>query len=481
MTKFEFAIENIKGVTYSTEFYNKIYLVGGCIRDELLNIPIKDIDIMVDMPDGGVKLAEYLLSSLPDNFSNLVIYERFGTAKITFMFGHDNECEIEFVAPRTEIYDASSRKPIKVEYCDLKTDALRRDFTINALYKNIHTDEIIDPTERGLSDLKKMILVTPTLADIDFFDDPLRMLRAVRFSVQKGFSISDDISRACISNAWRLKNISTERIHDEFIKIMMSDNPKRGIILLHEYNLLKYMFSSNVKYLDEMFGFDQRNEHHFETLDGHILSVLDGVVKSNKNASLILRLSALLHDIGKLKCYELKEDEIHYRYHGHEHVSGELAYIILKDLKFSNDICNSVKFICERHMLLKQFTDGNGHLKISSKSARKIIRKCENYLDEILQLIDADNKAHEVKSSNRLWYQIDDFRELIPSLYDKSIIDKKDINKCPVNGNDIMEHFNINPGPLVKKYLEIAIDIFDDDPNYSKNDIINILKSMNIN
>lgn len=477
MTKFELAIKNIEGATYATEFYNKIYLVGGCVRDELLNIPIKDIDIMVDIPDGGIKLANYLLSVLPDNFTNLVIYERYGTAKITFMHKTENECEIEFVAPRTELYDEASRKPIKVEYCDLKTDALRRDFTVNALYKNIHNNEIIDPTERGVQDIKNMMLITPTSADIDFFDDPLRMLRAVRFSVQKGFKISEEISRACISNAWRLRRISAERIHDEFVKIMMSNKPKDGIILLHEFGLLKFMFSPELTFLDDMFGFDQRNEHHFETLDGHILSVLDGVIKSNSNASLILRLSALLHDIGKLKCYELKEDGIHYRYHGHEIVSGELAYQILKDLKFSNEICDSVKFICERHMLLKQFTDGEGHLKITNKSARKILRKCGDYIDEILQLMDADNKAHEVESSNRLWHQIDDFRALIPSLYNITTVDNTSVLKCPVNGNDVMSVFNISPGPEVKKYLEIATDIYDGDPQLTKDEILNLLKN----
>lgn len=472
MTKFEFAIKSIEYSTYSTEFYNKIYLVGGCVRDELLNIPIKDIDIMVDMPNGGIKLANYLLNFHPNSFCDLVIYERFGTAKITFMKGNENECDIEFVAPRTELYDEKSRKPIKVEYCDLKTDALRRDFNVNALYKNIHSGEIIDPTERGIQDLHNMQLNTPTSADIDFFDDPLRMLRAVRFSVQKQFKISDEIEIACKKNAWRLKNISKERIHDEFVKIMMTANAKDGIIMLHEFNLLKYMFSEDLTYLNDMFGFDQRNEHHFETLDGHILSVLDCVIKSNSNASLTLRLSALLHDIGKLKCYELKEDGIHYRYYGHEIVSGKLAYQILKDLKFSNEICDSVKFICERHMLLKQFTDGEGHLKITDKSARKILRKCGDYIDDILQLMDADNKSHEVKSSNRLWYQIDEFRALIPKLYIKSITDKSDVSKCPVNGHDIMTEFDVQPGPEVKKYLEIAIDIFDEDPSLSKEEII---------
>lgn len=481
MTKFEFAIKNIEGATYSTEFYNNVYLVGGCVRDELLNIPIKDIDIMVDVPDGGIKLANYLLSALPNNFSDLVIYERFGTAKITFMKGYENECEVEFVAPRTELYDEESRKPIKVEYCDLKTDALRRDFTVNALYKNIHSNEIIDPTGRGISDINNMFLQTPTSADIDFFDDPLRMLRAIRFSVQKNFKISDEIKVALISNAWRLESISKERIHDEFIKIIMTPNASYGISLLNKYGLLEFMVSPEYRFICDMFGFDQRNIHHNETLDAHILSVLDNIIKENPNASLILRLSAFFHDIGKLKCYELKDDGIHYCYHGHEIVSGEIAYNVLKDLKFSNEICDAVKFICERHMLLKQFNDDNGHLKITKKSARKILRKCDGHLDDILQLMDADNKAHADEASNRLWYQIDDFRTLIPELYINYTSDKKDVLKCPVNGNDVMFEFDVKPGPKVKELLEIATDIYDEDPTRTKEDIIKIMKNKYLN
>ena len=363
-----------------------------------------------------------------------------------------------------------------MDFCDIKTDALRRDFTVNALYKNIHCSNIIDPTERGLTDLHNMQLNTPTSADIDFFDDPLRMLRAIRFSVQKNFNLSDEIIQACKQSAWRLENISKERIHDEFIKIIMTDNASNGIVMLYNYGLLKYMTSPDKRFIVDMFGFNQRNEHHNETLDKHVLSVLNGVVKKNKDASLVLRLSALLHDVGKTQCYELKEDGVHYRYHGHEIISGQLAYEILKDLKFSNEICDSVKFICERHMLLKQFNDNNGHLKITKKSARKIVRKCGEHINDILQLMDADNKSHEIESANRLWYQIDEFKELIPTLYTVEFNDKINVTRCPVNGNDIMKLFNITPGPKVKEYLEIATDIYDEFPELTKEEILTKIK-----
>ena len=486
MTKFEFAINSIKNATLSTKFFNKIYLVGGCVRDELLGLSIKDIDIMVDIDGGGCEIAYYLVNEHPNMFSYPIIYQRYGTARVTFMRGTEHECEIEFVAPRTELYDSTSRKPIKVEFADIKTDALRRDFTVNALYKNIHTNEILDPTGDGINAIKARKLQTPTDPEITFYDDPLRMLRAVRFECQKNFYMTADVFKAIKNNSYRLsvndnasgKPISMERINDEFTKIIMSTQAVNGIIALHNLGCFKYMIKD--QHINNMFGFDQRNEHHNETLDSHTLLVLNRIIKNNPNASLELRLAGFLHDIGKLDCYQIKPDGIHYSYHGHEIVSGKIAYDILKEFKYSNDICDKVKFIIERHMILKQFNDGNGHLKITNKSARKILRKCGNCLDEILQLMDADNKSHAQESSNRLWHQIDDFRALIPSLFIEYSSDENNSSNCPkmpVDGNDIMKLFNISPGPLVKKYLNIAQDIFDEDPSKSKNDILNILKT----
>jgi tRNA nucleotidyltransferase/poly(A) polymerase len=483
MTKFDLALKTIRDCTIHTEYLHKVYLVGGCVRDKLLDISIKDVDIMVDMPNGGIKLATYLTETFSDVFSNMVIFERFGTAKITFMDKTDNMCDIEFVAPRTEVYESDSRKPINVEYCDLKTDALRRDFTVNALYVNIHTQELVDLVG-GEKDLAHSLLDTPTDPQLTFYDDPLRMLRAIRFAVQKNFILSDRVIDAIKSNAYRLSSsdnaikspISKERIQDELVKMIMTPRAVDAIKMLYEFGCLKYITTD--QHLHNMFGFDQRNEHHNETLDNHILSVLNGVIIAG-NATLEVRLAALLHDIGKLDCYELKEDGVHYRYHGHEFVSGDIAYNILKELKFSNEVCDSVKFMVERHMLLKQFNDDSGHLKITKKSARKVVRKCGDYLYDILKIMDADNKAHAEEASNRLWYQIDDFRELIPTLWTDDIQsgDIKNKIKIPVNGNDIMECFNITPGPMVKRYLEVATDIFDEHPEYNKEDILKELKN----
>ena len=489
MNKFINAIKEIINTTKGTIFFNNVYLVGGCVRDELLNLELKDIDIMVDIENGGIELANYLVNTQPHIFSHPIIYQRYGTAKISFMHNTEYECDIEFVAPRTEIYDEKSRKPIKVEFVDLKTDATRRDFTCNALYKNIHTGFIIDPTENGIKSINDMTLNTPTNPDITFFDDPLRMLRAIRFTCQKNFRMSDEVSNAIKKNAYRLASsdnaagnpISMERINDEFTKIIMSDNAVDGIKNLYKHDCFKYMLKNQS--INNMFGFDQRNVHHNETLDAHVLSVLDGVIKNNSDACLELRLAALLHDIGKLTCYQIKTDGIHYSYHGHELVSGDVAYDILKEMKYSNDICDTVKFIIQRHMLLKQFNDNNGHLKITDKSARKIIRKCDKHLDNILKLMDADNKAHAAESSNRLWHQIDDFRKLIPSLYSNISNNKNSSPECPkmpINGNDIMTIFNIQPGPIVKQYLEIAQDIFDEDPTYTKDEIIEKLKNISL-
>lgn len=473
----------ISSLTSATEFDNKVYFVGGCVRDELLNLPIKDIDILVDLPNGGKLLAEYLCTYYPAMFSNLVVYERFGTAKLTFT--HDNnsycdafEIDLEFVEPRTEIYDPTSRKPIKVEYTSLKADALRRDFTINALYRNVNTLDVVDVTGRGLQDLYNELITTPTDPEMTFYDDPLRMLRAIRFACQKDFRIDDKVISAIKHNAYRLQGdcatkspISKERIRDEFEKILMSKSPYRGVELLYSTGLFKYMFDGDTS-VSDMFEYDQKSEHHNELLGMHCLKVLNKVSLEDES-DIVVRLAALLHDIGKLTCWQVKSDGIHRSYHGHEEVSADKAYELLRMLKFSNEICDSVKFIIKSHMLLKQFNDGNGHLQITDKAFRKVCRKMGDKIDKCLILMDADNKSHCPQSSNKLYYQISDFRK---KLKDLKISKTQETLKCPVNGNDIMQFFWITPGPRVKELLEQAQDIFDGEPSLSKDEILKKIK-----
>lgn len=269
-----------------------------------------------------------------------------------------------------------------------------------------------------------------------------------------------------------MKKIYKRIIKKIFERSIMSSNAVYKIKKLYKIKFFKYMLKD--QHINNMFGFDQRNIHHNETLDRHVLKVLQKVIKENPNATLELRLAAFLHDIGKLDCYQIKEDGYHYSYHGHEIESGKVAYNILKEMNFSDYICDKVKFIIERHMILKTFNDGNGHLKITEKSAKKIIRKCGNYLNEILQLMDADNKSHATEASNRLWFQIEDFKILISNLNEE----KEKNNKIPINGNDVMTFFNILPGPKVKKLLIMAEDIYEKNKNLNKEEILNEIKNI---
>lgn len=471
--KFESAILMLSELTLWSDFENKLYLVGGCVRDEILGLPIKDLDILVNMPNGAQKLANYLCDCWPEFYKDFVVYERFGTAKVTCVVNKTDIVELEFVEPRTEIYDPTSRKPIKCEFTTLETDALRRDFTVNALYKNIHSGDIEDPTGKGLRDIKLNVLMTPTNPEITFYDDPLRMLRAIRFYCQKGFVLDNKVWDAIKNNAYRLQGggaikapISQERIRDEFTKIIMSTRASTGIAYLVQTDLLKYMFDNDTSVYD-MFFYDQQNKHHNELLGTHCHRVLTHVAMYGIS-DLSLRLAALLHDIGKLTCFQIKDDGTK-SYHGHEITSAEKAYELLRTLKYSNDICDDVKFMIENHMCLKQMNDGNGHLKITDKAFRKVCRRLGKYIDKCLCLMDADNLSHADEASNRLRYQITDF---IKKMQDITKQEKELTPKLPVNGHDIMLKFNICPGPDVKMYLEKALDIFDENPSLTKDEIL---------
>lgn len=471
--KFNSAILMLSELTLWSDFENKLYLVGGCVRDEILGLPIKDLDILVNMPNGAQKLANYLCDCWPEFYKDFVVYERFGTAKVTCVVNKTDAVELEFVEPRTEIYDPISRKPVKCEFTTLETDALRRDFTVNALYKNIHSGDIEDPTGRGLIDIKEKILRTPTNPEITFYDDPLRMLRAIRFHCQKNFHIDETVFNAIRNVSYRLQGggvtkapISQERIRDEFTKIIMSDRPGIGIAYLVQTDLLKYMFGGDTSVYD-MFFYDQMNKHHNELLGTHCHRVLVHVAQYGI-PDLTLRLAALLHDIGKLTCFQIKDNGTK-SYHGHEIASADKAYELLRTLKYSNDICDEVKFMIANHMCLKQMNDGNGHLLITDKAFRKACRRLGASIDKCLYLMDADNLSHAEGSSNRLRYQISDFRQ---KMLDMTKAKKELTPKLPVNGHDIMTRFNINPGPLVKSYLGQALDIFDENPSLTKDEIL---------
>ncbi|MDR2026421.1 MAG: CCA tRNA nucleotidyltransferase, partial [Prevotellaceae bacterium] len=295
----------------------RAYVIGGYVRDLILQRGCRDIDIVVE--GSGIDIAEKAANRFGVQVS---IFRNFGTA----MF-RASDMEVEFVGARKESYRRESRKPI-VENGSLEDDQNRRDFTVNALAISLNKEDlgsIVDPFD-GISDLEKKLIRTPQDPDITFSDDPLRMIRAIRFAVQLNFSIVDDTFEAIKRNAGRIEIISKERICEELNKIILSDKPSVGFELLDKSGLLKLIFPQ----LTLLQGVESRNGRKHKDNFEHTLQVLDNVAAKSDN--LWLRWAALLHDIAKPATKKF-DDSVGWTFHGHEFLGSKMVSGIFKYLK----------------------------------------------------------------------------------------------------------------------------------------------------
>lgn len=447
--------ESIKG----TEWENNVFLAGGVVRDELMNVPIKDIDLMVNTPNGGILFAKWMTQKY--NLHQPIMFPTFGTAKFDLKNiiykGNDlSGIDIECVMSRGEKYTSGSRKP-EVYFCGLKSDIERRDATINSLIKNISTGEILDLTGKGISDLKAGVMRTPLDPDVTFSDDPLRMLRFCRQSMKYDFDIPLYILRSMKRNASQLENISNERIRDELDKMLVTGSPDRAIKLLRITGLLDYIIPE-FKTAYKM----TQNAHHYETVFNHILTVL-----KNTKPNLVTRLQALFHDIGKTTTRSVINNEVHF--YNHENVSSDMARVIMSRLKYPNDIIDAVAIGVRNHMRLKQA--GKEGDKMSDKTIRKFIVDLGDHLDTTLDLMHSDNLAHSPES--RMPNQIPNIIKRIEIL--KNTTPKKN-EKLPVTGEDLIK-LGLRPGPLFSKLLELVKDKQLENPNTSKEEYLELIKN----
>lgn len=443
----------LKNIIIGSHFENHVFLVGGYVRDEMLGKPCKDIDLVIDLPNGGIEFAEFIIKEIGSykKDSNPVIYPTYGTAK--FIIKGFETIPIECVQSRKEIYsDKLSRKP-SCKHGTLLEDALRRDLTINALYKNISNDQIIDPTNKGIDDLKNKILRTPCDPNLTFIDDPLRMLRVIRFSSRYGWEINEETLQAIIRNKERLSIISKERIQDEFNKILLSDNVEYGIKLLITTKLMDFIIPDFIFSLEIV-----QNKFHNETVGNHLISVC----KKTKPI-LVLRLAAILHDLGKIKV-KSEDNEGNVHFYQHELESKKMSESILKDLKYSNEIIEKVSFLIENHMRLKVY--GNDLKNIKDKSIRKLINDCkdEETLNLLLDLIDADNKSHS--EEYLLPNQIENLKNKIEVL---KIKDEGNVMvKLPLNGDEIMDILNVKGGKIIGDIIKELTELYLENPLINK-------------
>lgn len=456
VTAEKFLKDSIKG----TKWEGKVYIAGGYVRDQIMGFDPKDIDIVVDAPNGGIEFSTWFTKKI-GNFkegSNPVVYPKFGTAKFTLAGVVSNgidlsNIEIEAVMPRSEKYEPGSRKP-SVAMSTMKTDAERRDLTINSLYKNVSSGEVLDLTGTGKDDIQNKILRTPLDADQTFTDDPLRMMRVVRFYAKYGFDIPLPVIKALKRNAEKLNTISKERIKDELNKILVSNSPAKAFKLLKISGLLPFISSD----LQNAVGMKQ-NAHHTKDVFGHTLDVVQ-----NTKPELLNRLMALFHDIGKTVTRSVTPTGVHF--YGHEDAGAQMVRKIMQDLKYPNELTDAVVVGVANHMKLKH--GGDDAVNISDKTLRKFQSEVGDKLESLLDVIHADNIAHADESAMK--NQIDIVRKRFDALKQSAEFSPK---KMPINGHDVIK-LGVKAGPKVKEILAAVLDAFYENPDLTREEAIKI-------
>ena len=416
-----------------------IYVVGGYVRDLFLGRPLKEIDFMVVCD--GVEFAEALAKKL--KVKKIVPFPKFSTAKIPY-----KAIPIEVAAARSESYEKGSRKPKKVVYTDLQGDLLRRDFTVNALAVDLHPDrfgELNDPYG-GISDLKAKLLKTPLNPDETFSEDPLRMMRAAYFAAALDFTIDEQCFNAIHEQAQRISIVSQERVTAELIKILSTNKPSIGLIILQKTGLMKYVFPE----INDMYGLEQTKEWHHKDIFYHTMQVVDNAAQLSDKMK--LRFAALVHDIAKPKTRKV-DSKKGYTFHGHDAVGERILNKVAKYLKLPNELRDYLKKLTLLH--LRPIAIVNN--EVSDSAIRRVIVAAGDELDDLMTLCRADITT---RNPNRVKKYLQNF-EIVESKM--SNVEERDTLRAfqsPVRGKEIMESCGLSEGKEVgkiKQAIEEAI------------------------
>lgn len=437
------------------------YVVGGYVRDLFLERPSNDIDVVV--VGSGIRVADALKKNLGKK-AHISVFRNFGTAQVKY-----KNTEVEFVGARKESYSHDSRKP-HVEDGTLEDDQNRRDFTINALAVCLNGDrfgELVDPFD-GVLDMEDRIIATPLDPDITFSDDPLRMMRCVRFATQLNFEIEEETREALKRNADRLKIISGERIEEEMNKIMLSPHPSIGFYYLRESGLLDIILPELVK-LDVV---ETRNGRAHKNNYQHTLEVLENVCKAQSIAPVVteeakkapreekepqfdhtlwLRWAALLHDIGKPKSKRW-DNQQGWTFHNHNYLGARMVPEIFRRLKLPMD--SKMKYVqkmVDLHMRPIVIADE----EVTDSAVRRLMNDAGDDIDDLMTLCEADITSKNQQRKQRF---LDNFRIVREKLDDLKERDYKRLLQPVIDGNEIMEMFNLKPSREVGQLKQTLKD-----------------------